>query len=73
LSGAAVSRFSPFQKSEVEMLETVVSKVMWVGRATVFLVGHPVILALVLVVATTAMGVNGNRFVLGYSTTVLWP
>jgi hypothetical protein len=41
------------------------SKVMWVGRATVSLVGLAVILALVLGVATTAMGVNGQPFLLG--------
>lgn len=41
------------------------SKVMWVGRATVFLVGLAVILALVFGVATTALGANGNPFLLG--------
>ncbi len=41
------------------------SKVMWVGRATVFLVGLAVILALVLGVATTALGANGKPFLLG--------
>lgn len=47
------------------MIRSTASKVMWVGRATVFLVGLAVILALVLGVATTAMGANGNPFLLG--------
>jgi hypothetical protein len=47
------------------MLRTAASKVMWVGRATVFLVGLSVILALVFGIATTAMGANGNPFLLG--------
>jgi len=40
---------------------------MWVGRATVFMAGLAVILALVLGVATTALGANGKPFVLGKS------
>jgi hypothetical protein len=36
------------------MLKATVSKVMWVGRATVVMVGLAVILALVFGVATTA-------------------
>ncbi len=40
-------------------------KVMWVGRATVFLVGLAVILALTVGVATTALGANGQSFLLG--------
>ena len=47
------------------MLRTTVSKVMWVGRATVFLVGLAVILALVVGVASTAFGANGDAFRLG--------
>ncbi len=47
------------------MLRSTASKVMWVGRATVFLVGLAVILALVFGVATTAMGANGQSFLLG--------
>jgi hypothetical protein len=47
------------------MLRTVAAKVMWVGRATVFLVGLSVIVALVLGVATTAMGANGDFFKVG--------
>jgi len=41
------------------MLKSATSKVMWVGRATVFVVGLAVILALVLGVATAAFGANG--------------
>jgi hypothetical protein len=47
------------------MLRSAASKVMWVGRATVFLVGLAVILALVLGVATTALGANGQAWILG--------
>src|SRR5215212_6307595 len=49
------------------MLRTTVSKVMWVGRATVFLVGLAVILALVVGVASTAFGANGDFWKLGRS------
>jgi len=41
------------------MLRSVVSKVMWVGRATVFLVGLAVILAVVLGLATAALAGTG--------------
>ncbi len=47
------------------MIRSTASKVMWVGRATVFLVGLSVILALIFGVATTALGVNGNPLLLG--------
>jgi hypothetical protein len=47
------------------MLRSTASKVMWVGRATVFLVGLTVILALVLGVATAAFGANGDAWKLG--------
>lgn len=49
------------------MIKSTASKVMWVGRATVFLVGLAVILALVLGVATSALGANGQSFLLGRS------
>jgi len=49
------------------MLRNAASKVMWVGRATVFLVGLAVILALVLGVATAALGANGDVFRVGQS------
>ncbi len=41
------------------------SKLMWVGRATVFMVGLAVMLALVLGTATTALGATGAKFILG--------
>ncbi len=47
------------------MLRSVAGKVMWVGRATVFVVGLVVTLALVLGAATTAMGATGGNFILG--------
>jgi hypothetical protein len=40
-------------------------KVMWVGRAAIFLVGLSVILALIFGVASTALGANGKPFLLG--------
>jgi hypothetical protein len=49
------------------MLRNAASKVMWVGRATVFVVGLAVILALVLGVATAALGANGDVFRVGRS------
>ncbi len=47
------------------MIRSAASKVMWVGRATVFLVGLAVILALIFGVASTALGANGDFFKLG--------
>ena len=47
------------------MLRSAAGKVMWVGRATVFLVGLAVILALVFGAASTALGANGKPFLLG--------
>jgi hypothetical protein len=48
------------------MLRSATSKVMWVGRATVFMVGLSVMLALVLGVATTALAaIPGDPFRLG--------
>lgn len=47
------------------MIRSTVKKVMWIGRATVFMVGLAVILALVLGVATTALGTTGGNFILG--------
>ncbi len=47
------------------MLRSTASKVMWVGRATVFLVGLAVTLALVFGVASMAMGANGGNLILG--------
>ena len=47
------------------MIRSAASKVMWVGRATVFLVGLSVILAVVFGVASAALGANGNPWILG--------
>lgn len=55
------------EQGEGKMLRSAASKVMWVGRATVFLVGLAVVLALVFGVATTAMGANGDFFKVGKS------
>jgi hypothetical protein len=54
------------------MLRSAASKVMWVGRATVFLVGLSVILALVVGVASTALAGTGvgAAFNLGKTNTV---
>jgi len=54
------------------MIRTVTSKVMWVGRATVFLVGLAVILALTVGVISTAFAGTGvgARFDLGKTNTV---
>jgi hypothetical protein len=46
-----------------------VSKVMWVGRATVFLVGLAVIFSLIVGVASVALGANGESFLLGRQNT----
>ncbi len=54
------------------MLKAISSRVIWVGRATVFLVGLAVILAVVLGVATTALAGTGvgDTFNLGKVNTV---
>jgi hypothetical protein len=54
------------------MIRTVTSKVMWVGRATVFLVGLAVILALTVGVVSTALAGTGvgSAFNLGKTNTV---
>ena len=49
------------------VVRSAVSKVMWVGRATVFLVGLAVILALMFGVATAAFGDDGDFFKVGRS------
>ena len=51
------------------MLRRATNKVMWAGRATVFMVGLAVILAVVLGVATAAFGANGDFFKLGKKNT----
>jgi hypothetical protein len=54
------------------MTRSIFSKVMWVGRATVFVVGLAVILALTVGLATTALAGTGvgARFQLGQTNTV---
>jgi hypothetical protein len=47
------------------MLRSAIGKVMWVGRATVFLVGLSMMLAVVLGVATMAFAANGGAWRLG--------
>jgi hypothetical protein len=47
------------------MLRSVASKVMWVGRATVFLVGLAVVLALVVGVTSSAFAANGANLIIG--------
>ena len=42
------------------MLRTTASKVMWVGRTTVFAVGLVVILALMFVAANMVLGIGGK-------------
>jgi hypothetical protein len=43
------------------MVRTVFGKAMWVGRATIFLMGMAMILALVFGVATKALGATGSK------------
>jgi hypothetical protein len=52
------------------VIRSAASKVMWVGRATVFMVGLAVILALVFGVASMALGADGQPFLLGRATNV---
>jgi hypothetical protein len=47
------------------MVRSVAKKVLWVGRATVFLMGLALMLALVFGIASTALGANGGNFILG--------
>ncbi len=49
------------------VIKSTASKVMWVGKATVFLVGLAVILALVFGVASRALGADGDFFKVGKS------
>ena len=51
-------------------MRSVLKKVMFVGRATTFVVGLAVILALTVGVAGSALGANGANFVLGKTNTV---
>jgi hypothetical protein len=47
------------------MIKSALGKVMWVGRATVFVVGLAVILAMVVGVASAAFGANLDNFIIG--------
>ena len=49
----------------VKKVVRVYKNVLGVGRATVFMVGLTVTLAMVLGVATAAFGANGSNFILG--------
>ncbi len=49
------------------MTRSVFSKVAWVGRTASMVFGLALVLALIFGVATTAMGANGNPFLLGQS------
>jgi hypothetical protein len=53
------------KEGEGQMIRSVASKVMWVGKATVFLLGLALMLALVFGMASTALGANGGNFILG--------
>jgi hypothetical protein len=53
------------ESEHTEMLRSAASKVMWVGRATVFLVGLAVILALLFGVTSMAFARDGQSFILG--------
>ncbi|MGH3088648.1 MAG: hypothetical protein ACRDSJ_15190 [Rubrobacteraceae bacterium] len=48
-------------------MKTLIGKTMWLGRATVFLVGLAVILAAVFGAASMALAANGKPFLLGKS------
>jgi hypothetical protein len=48
-----------------ELIRSVLFKVLWVGRATVFLVGLAVIIAVVMGVTSMALAANGQPFLLG--------
>lgn len=47
------------------MVKSIFSRVMWVGKATVFMVGLSVILAAIFGVASMAFAANGKPFILG--------
>ena len=50
------------------MLRTAAAKIAWVGRTASMVLGLALVLALILGVATTAMGANGQNFILGKAT-----
>ena len=47
------------------MLRNVATKVMWMGRATVFVAGLAVILAVIFSMASIAFARDGQSFILG--------
>jgi uncharacterized iron-regulated membrane protein len=49
------------------MIKSALGKVMWVGRASVFVVGLAVILAMVMGLASAAFSATGGNFILGQS------
>lgn len=49
------------------MIRSILKKVMWIGRATVFMVGLTVVLSVMLGIATTAIAATGGNFLLGKS------
>lgn len=53
------------EKQTMKIAKTVFSKTMWMARGTATMMGLAVILAVVLGVATTALGANGKPFLLG--------
>jgi hypothetical protein len=55
------------------MLMGAMKKVMWVGRATVFVVGLAVIVTVVFWVGSMALGSNGQPFMLGKSNAAAKP
>ena len=63
--GRGMLLLRPTTQGAEGMIRSAASKVMWVGRATVFLVGLAVILALLFGVASTALGKNGQALILG--------
>jgi hypothetical protein len=65
--GWGTLRLRPAREGRWGMLRDAASKVMRVARATVFVVGITVVLALVLVAAGAAFGANGDFFKVGRS------
>src|SRR3712207_2682328 len=53
------------RRKELGVIRSGAGKVVWVGRATVFLLGLAVILALLFGAATAALGADGKPLLLG--------
>lgn len=47
------------------MLRSAIDKLMWAGKATVFMMGLALMLALIFGMASAAFGANGGNFILG--------